>query len=115
MTPARVPDVITVGSVNLFGEVSDFSNFGPKVDILAPGEDIVSLAPTNGETAVLSGTSMAAPHVTGAVALYLSQNPTATSDDALAWMLSKAGRALMAPPATTDALLWVGPGTGPGR
>jgi subtilisin family serine protease len=42
--------------------------------------------------AELSGTSMATPHVTGAVALYLAESPAATPDDVRAWLLGTASR-----------------------
>lgn len=55
---------------------ADFSNYGPTTDIAAPGVCITSTW-NNGGTAVLSGTSMAAPHVTGAVVLYLYRSGSA--------------------------------------
>lgn len=61
-----------------------FSNWGPAVDVAAPGVGILStcpdwIAPTpGGFLCEASGTSMAAPHVTGAMALYFAANPLAT-------------------------------------
>lgn len=77
-SPAHSPSVVTVGSHNSYGSFSFFSNYGPAVDILAPGEDIISTWP-GGVYAMLSGTSQAAPHITGIIALYLSQQATNTA------------------------------------
>jgi subtilisin len=54
-----------------------FSNFGSGVDIMAPGTKIKSTY-LNGGTATLHGTSMSSPHVAGAAAIYLAQNPEAS-------------------------------------
>ena len=56
---------------------ADFSNYGVDVDLIAPGKCILSTIPGPGY-AYMSGTSMAAPTVTGAVALYKSSRPNAT-------------------------------------
>ena len=56
---------------------ADFSNYGADVDIIAPGKCILSTIPGPGY-AYMSGTSMAAPTVTGAVALYKASRPKAT-------------------------------------
>ena len=67
------------------------SNYGPDVDIAAPGYQISSLA-VGGGLSVRTGTSMAAAHVSGAVALYASVNPGASPSQVRSWLLSSASR-----------------------
>ncbi len=89
-SPARVPNAITVASSTSLDQRSSFSNIGTCVDIFAPGSDIWSSMPPNayinstcyendgGGYGFCSGTSMASPHVAGAVALYLQSNVSAS-------------------------------------
>ncbi len=78
-SPNKVPAALTVGSSTSTDARSDFSNYGSCVDIFAPGSNITSAWYTGSTaTKAISGTSMASPHVAGAVALYLQTNPSAS-------------------------------------
>lgn len=81
--PAADDDVVGVASVTPFDLRSPFSNFGPWVDVAAPGQGIVSPFPTE-VYARWDGTSMAAPFVAGLAALLRGQRPAADSDDLVA-------------------------------
>jgi aqualysin 1 len=78
-SPARAPDAVTVGASTSADARAGFSNFGSCVDVFAPGSSITSAWHT-GDTAsfTLNGTSMAAPHAAGVVALMLESKPDAT-------------------------------------
>jgi subtilisin family serine protease len=82
--------VVSVASLTNTGGLSSFSNYGATtVDIAAPGSSIYSTLP-GGRYGSYSGTSMAAPHVTGAVALYAAEHPNASAAEIRAALLSSA-------------------------
>lgn len=78
-SPSRVSGAITVAATSIDDARASYSNYGSCVDVFAPGSSITSswISGVTG-TAVQSGTSMAAPHVTGAIARFLYTNPTST-------------------------------------
>jgi len=78
--PAGYPGVISVGATDRWNGVAAFSNSGPGLDLVAPGSDIVTWAADAREYFIVltSGTSFAAPMVTGIVALMLSEAPDLT-------------------------------------
>lgn len=77
-SPARVKQAITVGATDKKDRRAGFSNWGPSVDLFAPGVAITSASHRSDTGRVtFDGTSMAAPHVTGAAALYLADHRSA--------------------------------------
>lgn len=77
--PGRYPEVLAVAASTRKDELAPFSSAGPEIDLIAPGAGVVSLAPGGGFVR-MSGTSMAAPHVTAAAALLLGLEPHLTPE-----------------------------------
>ena len=68
--PSNRHNVFSVGAINRAFSVTDFSNQGTEIDLVAPGKDILGDSP-KGRKVTMSGTSQACPHVTGMLALYV--------------------------------------------
>jgi subtilisin family serine protease len=110
-SPARVAAAITVGAVDETDTRPFFSNYGPCVDVHAPGVAIVSdFNSSDTATAVMRGTSMASPHVAGVAAQILGEHPeytTAKVRDTLV-NASTPGGVYNPGPDTPNALLYAG-------
>ncbi|WP_164848272.1 S8 family peptidase [Halobacteriovorax sp. HLS] len=87
--PCAYDEVICVGAMDNKGNIPEFSNFGAKVDVIAPGEGIISTYPRNLESRLLripgyeikKGSSQAAPYVSGLIALDKSRNSDLSLDE----------------------------------
>ena len=115
--PAKIPGVITVGSINANDERAASSSYGACVDIFAPGEIIPSAVSFDYGTfapgtslGLMSGTSMATPLVTGAVALLLEKNPGMSAADISKELVARASKNRIKglPEGTPNRILFVG-------
>jgi subtilisin family serine protease len=105
-SPGDYPNVIGIGATTIGDSLASFSSKGPslfqrklKPDFVAPGDNVRSSINTS-DTAygLLSGTSMAAPHMVGSIALYLSVNPGATINQVYNAFKGTTSQNLSAPP-----------------
>lgn len=85
--PAAYEGVLTVGS-SVNGKRSSFSNGGTRLDITAPGENVLSSQ--NGTYGQRSGTSMSSPYVAGVAALVMARNPQWTAEQVKAQLINTA-------------------------
>lgn len=92
-SPARVKEAITVGATDRKDAKPAFSNYGPALDLFAPGVSITSDSRTSDTgTAAFSGTSMASPHAAGAAALYLADHPRAKPSEVAGALIDGASK-----------------------
>ncbi len=90
--PGAYPEVIAVGAVDRQNRIASFSSRGPEVTVVAPGTEVYSTSP-GASYQRLSGTSMAAPHVTGLVSLAVKMKPYIRLNDVF-YLLQKSSQKL---------------------
>jgi serine protease len=115
-SPAWTPTSITVGATDQMNIRAEYSNWGSCVDIMAPGTSIWSASHHCDDCEqVMSGTSMACPHVTGAAALLLEEHPSYTKNEILVALQQASRKEFigMLRPSDPHEFLWVGGETAP--
>jgi subtilisin family serine protease len=89
-SPACAPHAISVGALDKHGAIAPFSDSAPFLTVLAPGVSVLSSVPGPAGYESLDGTSMAAPHIAGALALLRQANPGMAPEDLLRTLLGNA-------------------------
>lgn len=110
-SPAAAKGPITVGATTKRDRIAGYSNYGPSVDIFAPGSDIMTTGNAHKlSVEIASGTSLAVPHVAGVMALYLSLHPC-TPEELKELIIKDSSKGLLkgVPPNTHNRLLCICP------
>jgi subtilisin family serine protease len=111
-SPARVREAITTSATRIDDCVFPPSNFGPLIDLYAPGANITSdWITSDTATITLSGTSWSTPHVVGGAALFLATNPAATPAQVASALITRSTKGVLCnvPANTANRLLYTGP------
>lgn len=116
-TPARVPGVVTVAATTqanaepVWSDGQQGTNYGPCVDLYAPGDGVIAASRTANGYEFATGTSFSSPLAAGAAALVLNANPTWTPTQVSADLTSRASYGVVTNPSpqTPNRLLNVGP------